>query len=380
MKILLITLLIIANVACSQQATLHTQSVLITLDDMRPDDMRYMPRLQRLVNSKGVEVKKAFVTCPLCCPSRASLMTGLMPSNNGVISNKSKLYLPTIFEIIKQQKPEIKTGIIGKYLNTSDGEYKSEFDLWSVYRGGMIYDWDNFNQNINGTWTNVREYVSDFYLKQAKEFVKSYENDPYLLYLHFTAPHFPFQSPKSFKFKCSQVQLPSDFNKIDPTSPNKFKELKLKDPKHTLRNICKRAKSMSYIDSILPQFIKDLKTAGVSVIVISDNGFMVGDFRHYSKSLPYEQVIRSPMLTFNHGIKANRLTSFNDIVKEYYKLFGLTENVYVLDGKDFSTLRKRLIVEQLVPSEKKLPFKAIVSNKAIKVTYGTGEKQIIPLK
>lgn len=382
MKIMIVSLLLICNVACSQ-ATVTTekqQSVLITLDDMRPDDMQYMPRLQRLVNRQGVEVEKAFVTCPLCCPSRASLMTGLLPRNNGVIANKSNLNLPTLFQIIKTQKPEIKTGIIGKYLNTSTGEYQKEFDLWSVYKGGMVYNWSNFMQNINGNWVNVKEYISDFYLRQAREFVNTYKNDPYLLYLHFTAPHFPAQVPKSFNYDCSHIQLPADFNKIDPTAPKKFRELTPRGEAQTRVAICKRAASMAYIDLILPKFIRELNKQGVSVIVVSDNGFMVGDFKHYSKSLPYEQVIRSPMFTFNHNIRKRRLTSFNDIVKEYYKLYDLKETVYALDGEDFSIHRRKIIVEQLVPGEKKIPFIATVTRRDIRVKYATGEKQHISLK
>ena len=50
--------------------------LIIVTDDQRPDTMEFMPRTQRLFGKRGVTFERAFATTPLCCPFRASLMTG----------------------------------------------------------------------------------------------------------------------------------------------------------------------------------------------------------------------------------------------------------------------------------------------------------------
>ena len=50
--------------------------LIIVTDDQRYDTMEYMPETTAALFDQGVEFKHAFVTTPLCCPSRASILTG----------------------------------------------------------------------------------------------------------------------------------------------------------------------------------------------------------------------------------------------------------------------------------------------------------------
>ncbi|MGI6525337.1 MAG: sulfatase-like hydrolase/transferase [Bdellovibrionota bacterium] len=378
------TLLIISSLFIHSYAVAQTakpeQAVLITMDDMRPDDMQYMKNLAKFTEQYGVDVDRAFVSCPLCCPSRATMMTGLYASNHGVIGNSIPLNKQTIFQTFKQEKPEIKTGIIGKYLNSHDGEYKPEFDKWSVYPRGMIYNWFNFPLNQNGEWSYVKEYVSDYFLAQANEFVDTYIDDPYLLYLNFTAPHFPAQSPKSFKFSCANVKLPPTFNKIDKKAPLKYKRLTELDRRHMQKYACRRARSMAYIDSIIVPFIEKLMNRGVKVIFVSDNGLMIGDYRQKEKSLPYESVIRTPFLAFNIDIDPKRLTSLTDLAVNFYQDYEVTPP-YDLDGLPYNLDRESLLVESFANhNNRKIPFTAIVTRTDINVFYQNPRNTKVLLK
>jgi hypothetical protein len=58
-------------------------------DDMRKDDLKYMPKTRSLLGNQGMQFEKAFVSLPLCCPSRATIMRGQYAHNTGVWRNSS---------------------------------------------------------------------------------------------------------------------------------------------------------------------------------------------------------------------------------------------------------------------------------------------------
>src|SRR3712207_4090273 len=55
--------------------------VFILADDMRKDDLKYMPRTRSVLQEKGMSFENAFVSNPLCCPSRATIMRGQYAHN-----------------------------------------------------------------------------------------------------------------------------------------------------------------------------------------------------------------------------------------------------------------------------------------------------------
>src|SRR5215470_10502307 len=58
--------------------------VLIMTDDMRADELRWMPRTRHFFADKGVDFVNAFASHPVCCPARASTLTGQYTHNHGV--------------------------------------------------------------------------------------------------------------------------------------------------------------------------------------------------------------------------------------------------------------------------------------------------------
>src|ERR671910_2700387 len=63
--------------------------VLILADDMRKDDLKYMPKTRRVLKAKGMSFENAFVSNALCCPARATIMRGQYSHNTHVWSNGS---------------------------------------------------------------------------------------------------------------------------------------------------------------------------------------------------------------------------------------------------------------------------------------------------
>ena len=58
--------------------------VLFMIDDMRDDDLRWMPRTRQLLGGSGVRFVNSFSPYPSCCPARASALSGLYTHNHHV--------------------------------------------------------------------------------------------------------------------------------------------------------------------------------------------------------------------------------------------------------------------------------------------------------
>ena len=65
--------------------------VLILTDDQRWDSLWGMPNVRKLLVDHGVTFTDSFVDVPLCCPSRASTLTGEWPNRTGVWLNHPPL-------------------------------------------------------------------------------------------------------------------------------------------------------------------------------------------------------------------------------------------------------------------------------------------------
>lgn len=96
--------------------------VLILTDDMAPSMAAHMPRLQRLVRERGAELTRAYFNNPLCCPSRATILTGRYVQNTGVWDNSHAQFLAAGLDqqtiAVRLDAGGYRTALIGKYLNS----------------------------------------------------------------------------------------------------------------------------------------------------------------------------------------------------------------------------------------------------------------------
>lgn len=118
--------------------------LLIVTDDQRADALGYMPATKRLFRKGGTTYAEAYSTTPLCCPSRASIMTGRYVHNHGVLRNEDAAALDhdTTLQAYLQ-KAGYQTALSGKFLNSWPlAEAPPFFDrwvdvlpAWSVHQG-----------------------------------------------------------------------------------------------------------------------------------------------------------------------------------------------------------------------------------------------------
>ena len=139
--------------------------LVVMTDDQAAADLAKMPNVRKLLAKQGTSFSNAVDSFPLCCPSRATFITGQYAHNHGVVGN----FYPYGWYGMKDrgntlpawlQKVGYRTALIGKWLNgygavDAHGEVPKGFDIWRGLLDVSAYDYFNFVMNRDGklkTW------------------------------------------------------------------------------------------------------------------------------------------------------------------------------------------------------------------------------------
>src|SRR6185295_13929841 len=142
------------------------------------------PNMQKLAN-EGLRFTQAFVASPSCAPSRAALLTGLMPARNGAEPNHSR------------PKAEIKN--LPAYLQELGYEVAS-FGKVAHYGHGPYYNFDVVSGEGGGNYTGVG---------LAVEFLNNRKPEkPLCLFVGTNWPHVPW--PEVSEYDPAAVKLPPE--------------------------------------------------------------------------------------------------------------------------------------------------------------------------
>ena len=124
--------------------------VLIVTDDQRWDTLWAMPTVGSELADQGITFTNGYVSNPLCCPSRASILTGQYSHTNGVYTNKGQAPFGGFHAFDDGSTVATwldgagyRTALFGKYLNGYAGSYVPPgWDRWfATYRNGGFYDY-----------------------------------------------------------------------------------------------------------------------------------------------------------------------------------------------------------------------------------------------
>jgi arylsulfatase A-like enzyme len=134
--------------------------LVVMTDDMASTDVRFMPNVRKLIAKKGTTFADAVDSFPLCCPARATFITGQYAHNHGVKGN----FYPYGWYGLKDRKNILpswlhkagyRTAALGKWLNgygalDGHGEIPHGFDIWRGLLDVSAYDYFNFVMNKDG--------------------------------------------------------------------------------------------------------------------------------------------------------------------------------------------------------------------------------------
>jgi N-acetylglucosamine-6-sulfatase len=340
--VLSLTVLALALAATSAPAQAAQPNVVVVMtDDQTVESMRVMPIVKAQLADEGATFTRSFATFPLCCPSRATFLTGQYAHNHGVRSNALPtggfLKLDSTNTLpVWLQRAGYRTGHVGKYLN-GYGSRNPRFvpPGWSEWYGSPdplgTYSFYGYTLNENGQLVkygnNPGSYQTDVYAAKAMDFVRrNAPFGPFFLSVAFLAPHSggpkesddppnlltPVPAPRHRnRFAREPLPTPPSFNEADvsdkPVGIRSSGSLGPARIAAITENYRQRLESLIAVDDAVGALVQTLRETGeldnTLIVFTSDNGFFHGEQRIPDGKLRvYEPSIKVPLIMRGPGV------------------------------------------------------------------------------
>ena len=353
--------------------------VIMTDDQDDLDWIRHLPAIRNLLAKQGITFKNSFTDLPLCCPSRASFLTGQSSTNHGILFNAPPNGGYVEFAAREHnslgvwlQEAGYRTGFIGKIMNGFGVSDPSHImpgwdDFQALITGGYPEEsggYFNVQMSENGTLRAygdfAGEYSTDVITRKGVEFVVRYAQrpKPFFLLLTPVAPHTgglnkPPRAAPRHRGVFADLDFPirPNFNEANISDkPGHIRELPLLTAEEQLqvaRVYRTRLESLLAVDDMVRKLYGALRTIGelenTFFILTSDNGFSLGSHRWVQKQLPYEESLRVPLIIrgpkLPHNQSRDQLVTNLDIVATIMALAeATTTKSQFLDGRSLVPL------------------------------------------
>ncbi len=367
--VLLFVAAMVAGLLLQSDQRRRPNVVLIITDDQHPAALDYMPTVLADLAGHGIRFDDAFASTPICAPSRASIFTGRYPSTHGVIANGMKQKDGSIgngafaFDASSTlatwlQAAGYKTALLGKYLN----QYQfltpvvpPGWDDWRVFAQdiNVFFDYD-LNENGRHVHYGKREedYSTDVLARHAVDFIERNQQAPWFMVFAPFAPHDPSEPAPRHRGKLEQLPewRPPNWNELGTGKPNWLERITKNVSKEGLAARTRRRigqlESLLAVDDAVGSILAALEKQGVAddtmVIFTADHGLAWGEHRWAGKQLPYEEIVRIPLIAryparWPEARRLDDLVLNVDIAPTIVELAGATPNG-TLDGKSFVDL------------------------------------------
>jgi N-acetylglucosamine-6-sulfatase len=340
--------------------------IFILTDDMTSSELAGMPNVESLLAAQGTTFNDFYISFPLCCPSRATLMTGQYMHNHGVHGNFPPNGGWTVFRPHESSDLPVwlhKDGYynvhVGKYMNfyaTTNPELPVPpgWDQWygKVAEEALYYDYTVIEKtgpsatpHITFYGNQPSDYQTDVFSNRAVNFVNDLTpgQQPFWLNLWFNSPHGPFDPAPRDRFSLSGAPLSRlpGFNEKDISDKPGWlrRQARYRLNKAQIKTIDnerrRQQEQLISVDQAVGRLVSSLQARGILddtyIIFSSDNGFFRGEHRIVSgKYLPYDPASRVPLVIRGPGIPAggtsNELVWNGDIPQTILQIASGAEN------------------------------------------------------
>ena len=405
--------------------------LVIESDDETRESLRVMHNVNSLIGAQGATFKNSFVNYSLCCPSRATFLTGQYAHNHGVTNNVGPSGGFQRFESLHGdnnlavwlQDAGYYTGMIGKYLNG----YANSPPVppgWSEWHATVPNDQYVYNYRLaeNGTSVsygqNPADFKQDVLTGKAVDFVnrRAPQAQPFFLWLTYTAPHIggPEPSPNppvncgdaakpaprhAHAFDSEPLPRPPNFNEADVSDkPGAIRNLPLLSPSQITdiqRTYRCELESLLSVDEGVKSVVDALRANGeldnTLIIYTSDNGYFHGEHRIPKGKLNiYEESIRVPLEMrgpgIPRGVNVSDLAINADLAPTIVDAASATPGL-IMDGLSLIPVAqnpgieagRELLIEQPL-GDTNASFEAIRTERYMYAEHHTGVKELYDLQ
>lgn len=331
------------GLGCAQARSLEprapaTQSpniVVVLVDDLRFDALGTnghpfveTPNVDRLAR-EGANFSRAFVTTSLCCPSRASLLTGAWAHRHGVTSNERidlDPALPTFPKLL--QASGWHTAFIGKWHIGESAEPRPGFDRWVSFEGQGVYFDPVLNED--GRAVEAQGYVTDLLTDAAVRWIDEQRADrPFCLILSHKATHAPMAPAPRHRGRYGDREITAPLSAADDLEdkPEALRRMaahgflkrqfeasgdqpapeRVPPPDWDIPDFVRLfLETLLAVDESVGRVVAALEERGLLertlVVFTSDNGFLFGEHQAPDKRLAFEESIRVPLILRAPGL------------------------------------------------------------------------------
>ncbi len=272
---------------------------------------------QDRIAKEGMTFRNAFVVNAICLPSRASVLTGLYSHTTGTVDNRNRAIpenVPLVSQLLHDAGYEVA------FLGKSHVKGALQDRYWDYYFGfGGSTDYHNpvLTEGIAGKFSEPKTYqgfVDDVVTDHALAWLEQKREKPFCLLLWFYAPHAPFYRPRRLLDLYNGVKIPKPATFDDdlkgwPGKPTAFIQAKNKigttvlgsdDPRSLEELVKNHYAGVVDNDDNVGRVFKVLEKSGqmddTAILLTSDHGFFLGEWRCYDKRLMHEPSIRVPLM------------------------------------------------------------------------------------
>jgi arylsulfatase A-like enzyme len=406
----------VESVATSPAAA-RPNIVLILSDDQRWDTLWAMRTVEEAIAADGVTFTNSFVVNPLCCPSRASILTGKYSHSTGVYLNDGPDGGFTAFDdavtiATVLQQAGYTTGLFGKYLNgygSKWGDYDyvpPGWDRWLAFVGGQSY----YDYTLTDGYQMLRhghlpgDYSTAVLATAVTRFLDTADQPFFAVFAPF-AVHAPAVAPPGHagSFQNFDWWPPQSFNERDLSDKPRYiralGSLTRMQAEHAARFRKRQLAAGLGVDDAVRSILTTLGRRHVvkqtMIAYASDNGVAWGEHPLIAarKVVPYEEPIRVPLvirydpLTRRRERNVGRLVLNIDLAPTFAAVAGTTmpgaegrSLVPLLAGRRTSWRRDVLVEHEAGPPEPRVPAYCAVRTASYKyVRYQTGEEELYNL-
>ena len=395
--------------------------VVVMTDDQALDTMEAMPLTRRLIGEKGTTFANSFVSFPLCCPSRATFLTGQYAHNHGVRNNDGpdggyqalakRRTLP-----VWLARAGYRTGFVGKFLNGyGKGSRAREVPPgWSEWYGlpatakQRAFDFDlNENGRIvhYGGPDESGPYKTEVLAEKAAGFIRraAPRRRPFMLWVATNGPHRDSSLPADAernpqpdprdegRFEGRRPPASASLDERDisdkPREVRSLPRLSARARQDLDREYVSQLESLQSIDRLVERLVRRLRDAGelhrTLFIFTTDNGYLRGQHRLTGKSRPYEEAIRSPLLIrgpdFAAGVRARRLVANIDLAATILEAAGADPDI-TLDGRPLQGTGHGRDAVLLEVFDRRHAFTGVRTRRYTYAEYESGQRELYDLR